>query len=278
MKKSGVILLFFVCLIESLVFAQINSDRMFPENIGGKAEFKRGFEEQLVYPQNSLKKKIGGKVTFNFAVLKDGSAANIKMIGCGTADIDAEAMRLFKLYQWTPAIKSGECVDANWSVTFSFDPDRYSKICYERGFVNYSFNKKWNINNTGNQKYYEKWKVDSTGKIYLTPEQFPIYPEGNYAMEDYIKENLEYPRQAQLSNIQGTVILRFVVEPNGLITNIGVENSIGGGCDQEALRLLQMIKWFPGIVGDKLVRTQMKFPFHFILNDEFKDNSAGEQK
>ena len=79
-------------------------------------------------------------------------------------------------------------------------------------------------------------------------------------------------------SIQGTVVLRFVVEPSGLVTNIGIAKAVGGGCDQEAIRVLQMIKWYPAKKNEKLVRAQMTFPFYFILNDEFRDNSGGEQK
>ena len=106
----------------------------------------------------------------------------------------------------------------------------------------------------------------------------PAYEKGNFALQDFIKENLEYPRQAQLSNIQGTVVLSFIVEPSGLMTNIGVRNSVGGGCNEEAVRVLQLIKWYPGKHNEKLSRIKMTFPFYFILNEEFKDNSSGEQK
>lgn len=237
---------------------------VFPTNIGGKSEFKRVFEQELIYPESSLKKKEGGKVTFNFAVMKDSSVTNITPVPCGVADIDKEAMRLFKLYQWVPAIKEGKYVSAKWSLTFDFDPAKYAKICRSRGFQNF--------------KYLPNIQVDHSDTIYGNPEQAPMYEKGNYALQDFIKENLEYPRQAQLSNIQGTVMLRFVVEPSGLVTNIGVVQSIGGGCEQEAVRVLELIKWYPAKQGEKLVRAQMSFPFYFILNEEFKDNSAGEQK
>jgi protein TonB len=105
-----------------------------------------------------------------------------------------------------------------------------------------------------------------------------MYQKGNYALQDFIKDNLEYPKQAQISNIQGIVVLQFVVEPSGLVTNIGVSKTVGGGCDQEAIRVLQMIKWYPAKKNGKLVRSQMTFPFYFVLNDEFRDNSGGEQK
>jgi TonB family protein len=255
-----------VCILASnAIFAQeqFNVD-VLPTNVGGKTELKRVFDQELVYPSSSLSQKISGKVTFNFTVMKDSSVTNIQASESGAPDINIEALRLFKLYQWVPALKNGQMVNANWSVTFDFDPYKYSKICRERGFQKF--------------KYLPKIKIDSSGIIYKNPEQFPMYQKGNYALMDFIKENLEYPRQAQLSNIQGTVVLRFVVEPSGLVTNVGVEKGIGGGCDQEALRVLQLIKWYPAKNENKLVRAQMTFPFYFILNEEFKDNSAGEQK
>jgi TonB family protein len=173
-------------------------------------------------------------------------------------------VRILKLFQWVPAVKDGQYVSAKWSETFNFVPGKYAKICRERGFQKF--------------RYLTNVKIDKSGTLYKNPDQLPMYQKGNYALQDFIKENLEYPRQARLSNIQGTVVLRFVVEPSGLVTNIGIQKSIGGGCDQEAVRVLQMIKWYPGKKDDKLVRAQMTFPFYFILNDEFRDNSGGEQK
>lgn len=262
MKKISCVL-FFLISITGLAQPGFNVD-VLPTNIGGKAEFKRVFEQELIYPESALKDKVAKKVTISFVVMKDSSVTQIKISGSGSPAIDAEAMRLFQLFQWIPAIKDRMYVSANWSETFNFDPGKYSKICRERGFQKFN--------------YLADSQIDSSGIIYKNPEQLPMYQKGNYALQDFIKENLEYPKQAQLSNIQGTVVLRFVVEPSGLITNIGVEKTVGGGCEQEAMRVLEMIKWYPGKNDGKLARVQMSFPFYFILNDEFRDNSGGEQK
>ncbi len=262
MKKIAFSVLFFIS-INGYAQTGFNVD-VLPTNIGGKAEFKRVFEQELIYPENSLKEKTVKKVVVSFVILKDSSIAQLKISESGGTDIDAEALRIFKLFQWVPAIKNGQYVSVNWSETFNFDLGKYPKICRERGFREI--------------EYLPESKIDSSGIVYKNPEQLPMYPKGNYALQDFIKENLEYPKQAQLSNIQGTVVLRFVVEPSGLVTNIGIEKSVGGGCDQEAIRVLQMIKWYPGKKENKFVRAQMTFPFYFILNDEFHDNSGGEQK
>ena len=221
-----------------LDFAQSGSNvDVLPTNIGGKSEFKRIFEQEIIYPESQLKEKDVKKVTISFVIMKDSSVTQIKVSESGSPEIDAEAKRIFKLYQWVPAMKDGQYVNANWSETFIFDPGKYAKICRDRGF------RKFN--------YLPDFKIDSSGIIYENPEQLPVYQKGNYALQDFIKENLEYPRQAQLSNIQGTVVLRFIVEPSGLITNIWIEKTVGGGCDQEAIRVLQMIKWYPGKNNNK---------------------------
>jgi TonB family protein len=236
----------------------------FPTNIGGKEEFKRVFEQELVYPEKALKNGYYEKVTINFNVNKDSSVSNIQLAMHGDKEIDAEAIRIFRLYKWIPAVKEGQYVSAPWSVTFDFDPKKYPKLCKRRGYDKI--------------KYLENEKVDTSMTIYTSDIQLPVYEKGNYALQDFIKENLEYPRQAQVSNIQGTVLLSFVVEPSGMMTNIGIERSVGGGCDQEAIRVLQLIKWYPGKHREQLARVKMTFPVYFILNEDFKDNSAGEQK
>ncbi len=265
MRKIDVSLFLFFLLFSNLSFSQtgFNVD-VLPSNVGGNTEFKRVFEQELIFPEKALKEKIEKKVTIGFLVMKDSSVSGIKINTSGSPELDAEAMRLFKMYQWVPAVKNGQYVSTKWSATFTFDHSKYNKICKERGFQKFN--------------YLPELKIDTTATVYKNPDQMPMYQKGNYALQDFIKENLEYPRQAQLSNIQGTVVLRFIVEPSGLMTNIGLEKAVGGGCDQEAIRVLQLIKWYPAKKNDKLVRAQMTFPFYFILNDEFHDNSAGEQK
>jgi TonB family protein len=264
MKKN---FLFFILLFRLPIFCfgqnGFNVDA-FPTNVGGKEEFKRVFEQELIYPKGSLAKGVDGKVTISFNILKDSTVSDVRVTESPAKDLEKEALRIFKLYEWVPAVKNGAYISTSWDVSFHFDSGKYPKICRERGFTQF--------------KYLPKMKVDTSQKIYSTAEQMPMYPKGNFALQDFIKENLEYPRQAQLANIQGTVLLSFVVEPSGLPTNIGIAKSVGAGCDQEAIRILQMIKWYPAKNGDELVRAKMTFPIYFILNEDFKDNSSGEQK
>lgn len=246
-------------------YAQIQySVEGFPSNIGGKTEFKRVFEQELIYPQAALDKKIGGKVTISFVVHADSTVSDVKITAPVSPEVDAEALRIFKLYQWTPALKEGRRVSAGWFVSFDFVPEKYAKLCKKRGYTL--------------PKYNSEYPPDSTAQIVKYPEQSAIYYKGSFAFEDFIKQNLDYPKQALMGNIQGVVKVRFVVEPSGMVTNIGIEKSVGGGCDQEAMRLIELTKWQPAVSNGKWVRSQMIVPIYFRLNEDFKDNSAGEQK
>lgn len=263
MKRSVFIILCLAALSSGFAQSALNAD-IPPVNIGGKEEFKRVFEQELIYPKASLARKVDGKVTISFVVNADSTVEDAKAVESPAKDLEKEALRIFKYYQWVPAVKNGQYVRTSTTVSFNFDSGKYHKICKERGFTQF--------------KYLPKMKVDTSFTVYKKAEQMPMYQAGTFALQDFIKQNLEYPRQAQLSNIQGTVVVRFVVEPSGLPTNIGIEKSVGAGCDQEALRIIQMIKWYPAKNDETLVRAQMTYPIYFVLNEDFKDNSAGEQK
>ena len=93
------------------------------------------------------------------------------------------------------------------------------------------------------------------------------FPGGDDALYDFIAKNLKYPQVAKDSNIQGTVFVQFVVEKDGSITNAKVLRDIGGGCGEEALRVVKMMpKWKPGEIRGTKYRVQCTLPVPFELN------------
>lgn len=98
------------------------------------------------------------------------------------------------------------------------------------------------------------------------------FPGGQQAFLDYLWFNMEYPAQARQKNIQGKVFCTFVVEKDGSITGIKVLRGIGGGADEEAVRVLQsMPKWNAGIQNGALVRQQYTVPISFALTEKADD-------
>jgi protein TonB len=101
---------------------------------------------------------------------------------------------------------------------------------------------------------------------FVIVEQMPQFPGGEKEMMKFIKNNLRYPSLAAENGISGTVIVNFVVDRDGHITRIKVVRGIGGGCDEEAVRVLgKMPVWSPGKQGGKAVLVSYTVPFKFIL-------------
>lgn len=94
----------------------------------------------------------------------------------------------------------------------------------------------------------------------------PEFPNGGEALYKYIAENLHYPEQAKSDGVQGKVVVQFTVMDNGDIVNVEVAKGIGGGCDEEALRVVKsMPKWKPAIYEGKPVNVQYCIPINFKL-------------
>ncbi len=104
-------------------------------------------------------------------------------------------------------------------------------------------------------------------QIFTVVESMPSFPGGEAARIQYLNDNIKYPQMARESGIQGRVFVTFVVERNGSVTDVKVLRGIGGGCDEEAIRVIQnMPKWEPGKQRGKPVRVQFNMPILFKLN------------
>lgn len=103
--------------------------------------------------------------------------------------------------------------------------------------------------------------------IFTVVEDQPSYPGGEEARIRYLTENLRYPQMAREAGIQGTVFVTFVVERDGSVTDVRVLRGIGGGCDEEAVRVVRnMPRWQPGRQRGQPVRVQFNMPIRFVLN------------
>lgn len=105
--------------------------------------------------------------------------------------------------------------------------------------------------------------------IFVAVDHSPSFPGGEEARLLFLQTHLRYPLEARNKGIQGTVFVSFVVEKDGAITNTEVVRGIGGGCDEEVLRILELMpKWNPGLHSGKPVRTQFRMPVRFVLNGD----------
>lgn len=100
--------------------------------------------------------------------------------------------------------------------------------------------------------------------VYQVVSDQPQFPGGMQAMMKFISENRKYPAEAKAKDIHGKVIVAFVVERDGSLSNVKIRRGIGYGCDEEAIRLIKsMPKWTPGKNGGKAVRVSFMLPVTF---------------
>ena len=112
----------------------------------------------------------------------------------------------------------------------------------------------------------EEKEVEET-EIFTVVEENPGFPGGDEARIKFLQSNMKYPTMARESGIQGKVYVTFVVEKNGNVTDVKILRGIGGGCDEEAIRVVKsMPKWNPGKQRGKNVRVQFNLPIQFTLN------------
>lgn len=102
--------------------------------------------------------------------------------------------------------------------------------------------------------------------IHIIVEEQPSFEGGLEAFYRYVSKNLKYPNQAKRIGIKGKVYVSFVIDKDGSITQVEVLKGIGGGCDEEAIRVLQNApKWNPGKQRGKPVKVRMHLPIAFAL-------------
>ena len=103
-------------------------------------------------------------------------------------------------------------------------------------------------------------------EIFQTVEEMPYFPGGEAKLMEYIGKNVKYPQNARETGIQGRVFIGFVIEPDGSISNVKLLRGIGGGCDEEAMRVvMSMPNWVPGKHRGKPVRVSHQIPVFFRL-------------
>lgn len=105
-----------------------------------------------------------------------------------------------------------------------------------------------------------------TAKVYDVVEEMPSFPGGPAKLFEYLSQNIHYPLVAEENGVQGRVVVTFVVERDGSITDVKVVKSVDPSLDKEAVRLIKsMPKWKPGKQNGSAVRVKYTTPVTFRL-------------
>ncbi len=94
--------------------------------------------------------------------------------------------------------------------------------------------------------------------------QQPVYPGGKKALDEFVRSNLRYPDEALNHNVQGSVTVKFDIDAYGKVTDAEVTHGIGYGCDEEALRLVKLLRY------RKKIYRGLHVVFHQIISIHFR--------
>ena len=205
-----------------------------PEFPGGEKAMMQWITQNIQYPKEAAKANIEGSVIVSFFVEKDGSISNVEVIKSVHELLDKEALRVVNaMPKWKPGMENGQPVRTRFFVPISFK----SQQCAE-----------------------DKEEVSE----FL--EDMPEFPGGQKAMMQWIAQNIQYPKEAVDGHIEGRVVVSFVVEKDGSISNAEVKRSIHESLDKEALRVVNaMPKWKPGMENGQPVRARFHIPVSFKI-------------
>lgn len=260
MKKIWLAFVFiFTC---SLSYSQSSA----PQPLMTKLILKDFLNIQFDYPQQSIDRNEEGTVKIHFKTDKSGNVIFTEITNSVSKEIDSASLHLFKLIIWQPATDYGLPVEGEQNFELDFKIRKFEKLSKERGYEHITFP-------------FEP--VDISYEIYglkqLSKQPEAILASNYSSLSDFVYQQLKFPEAAVKLHISGNVTVQFVIETNGLPSNIEVTEAVGGGCTEEAIRIIQLIKWFPGIKEGVAVRTQYEMFIKFIPPEEGRSNYIPSQ-
>nr|WP_068887733.1 TonB family protein [Pedobacter panaciterrae] len=225
-------------------FVSLDQQPSFP---GGMQQFYEYLKKSVKYPQEAQKNRIEGKVYLSFIVETDGELSDITVMRGVGSGLDEEAVRVIKESpKWIPGVQNNKKVRVKYNIPIAFhlSPQQANSGNTQTAPQN-------------NEKVFD----------FVSLETQPSFPGGMEKFYEFLKKTVKYPKEAQDKNIQGKVFVSMVVEKDGTLTDIKVDRKLGGGTDEEAVRVLKASpKWVPGVQQGQKVRVKYNIPISFTLS------------
>ncbi|MCB0484479.1 MAG: energy transducer TonB [Flavobacteriales bacterium] len=214
---------------------------------GGEKSAVKLIQREFVYPDSAFRKELDGLVVISFGIDKQGHVIHQNIDSATTGEMGREALRMFQLLRW-PADNRRIIMDrGNDKFYLTFRRKDWVSVYRKRKYM---------------QPEYPYSPIDSTYTLYLPQHTekppLPVYKKKSYdSYLHYFAERLVYPENARKLGLTGEVIVEWVVESSGRISNLYIRQGLQGGCNEEALRLVKSLEWMPGQKNGKYVRTLM---------------------
>jgi len=242
----------FVIILSFLSYQISAQEFTCPQPVGGKIQLKQFIEQELMYPENSLVAGTEGIVSICSKINQKGQVTSVNFRNRVSHDCDREALRIIRMLEWEAGTHRGIPIEDSCTIDIEFNIRKYNRLCKLRGYTSH---------------LYPYEPMDTSGILYLyrnlETAPHPVFTSDKISLAGFIAANLVYPEAAIKQNLSGVVKIGFIVEPHGRISNPRILNSVGGGCNEEALRVVKLLKWMPGTVNRLAVRTRMSISINF---------------
>lgn len=209
-----------------------------PQFPGGDDALINFLNANIVYPQQAAQDKVEGKVVVQFTVKKTGKIDDVKVLRSVRKDLDDEAVRVVKMMpDFIPGKQNGEVADMLYTIPVSF-------------------------------KLFDEMEPLTVSEGSDVPDGFepPMFPGGERALMEFLKENVKYPPMAAKRKTQGRVVMTFVVDKTGKVTEIKVAKSVDIYLDTEAIRVCKLLPDFiPARQNGEPVSVWFTLPITFKL-------------
>ena len=214
------------------------ADKM-PQFPGGVNAMMKFLSQHMKYPAIAKEMGINGRVMVQFIVNKVGKVENAKVLRGIGGGCDEEALRVVNLF---PTWEPGENKDNKVSVYYTLP-------------IVFSLKEE-----TGDKKAEEN---EQTPLKFV--EKMPQFPGGSDSLMKFLNKNIKYPSTAEKLGITGRVIIQFVINKTGKVSDPKLLRGIGGGCDEEAIRVVNLMPiWKPGQNEGKEVDVYFTLPIVFL--------------
>jgi TonB family protein len=248
------------------------------ETVHDFASLKRHIQRTVKYPTSAKENSVTGFTIANFNV-RAKKIADVKILKSLNKDIDDEVIRTLGSYQDTLDVP-----DDIYAIAFVFKlvgsegtAEQMPNISTKNfaGQIIVMAMGKQEAKSAKGLPVSQDESVNDFSRVDILPE----FPGGIAGWADYLRTTLRYPKLARDNNIQGRVILSFVVNKDGSLSDIKVLRGIGGGADEEAVRVLTTSPaWKPGIVNGEAVKVAYTLPINFTLSQDISEEKPVEQK
>lgn len=218
---------------------------------GGEEEIREFFKQEMVYPEAALEQEIEGDVYITFLIDSKGKIKYKKIEDHSQALLREEAERIFNKVVWV-ADKSRDDENLGYEkIKISFDLKKYKKIARKRGYHHLPYDS--NISHSKSIKVYQPKQLDEVPKVV----------DAN-SINEVVSKHFKFPSIAKERGVSGKVSVEFVVEQYGLASNIRILEPLAGGCNEETIRLIKMIRWKPAIKDGESVRSFYRYSLNFM--------------